>query len=388
LASRRCAAGWFFESVVWLERGEIVSTPNQECPPRFTINEEEAISMSTTMIGIDPHKATHTAVAVNESEVVLGEFRVRASPGQVERLREWAVAFGDREWAVESAGGLGYLLSQQLVAAGETVFDVAPMLASRVRLLGSGRSQKNDPNDARSVAIAALRSDCLAPVVGEDHTQVLRMLAKRHRDMSRARAKRCSRLHAVLIELRPGGVATKMSVNKAKLFLEAVIVTGVVVGHRVEIAAELIAEIGVLDESLKASKKRVAAAVAVSGTTVTDIMGVGPICAAIIVGHVANIDRFPSKGHFAAYNATAPIEASSGDNARHRLNPRGNRQLNYAMHTAAVNQIRRQTQGRVYYDRKRAEGKNPKEALRCLKRRISDAVYKRLVADAQQRATN
>lgn len=344
--------------------------------------------MSTIMIGIDPHKASHTAVAIDQSEVVLGEFRVRASPGQVERLREWAVGFDDREWAVESARGLGYLLSQQLVAAGETVFDVPPMLASRVRLLGSGRSQKNDPNDARSIAIAALRSDRLSTVVGESHTQVLRMLAKRHRDMSRARAVTCARLHAMLIELRPGGIATKMSVNKAKLFLETVIVTDTVTGHRVSIAAELVAEIGVLDELLKASKKRIAAAVTASGTTVTNVVGIGPICAAIIVGHVGNIDRFATKNHFAAYNATAPIEASSGDHARHRLNPRGNRQLNYGLHIAAVNQIRRDTQGRVYYDRKRAEGKSSKEALRCLKRQISDAVYKCLVADAQQRPTN
>jgi len=102
------------------------------------------------MIGIDPHKASHTAVAIDRHEVVLDECRVRASPAQVERLREWVNGFGDRTWAVESAGGLGYLLSQQLIAAGEVVFDVPPMLASRVRLLGSGRSEKNDPKDATS----------------------------------------------------------------------------------------------------------------------------------------------------------------------------------------------------------------------------------------------
>jgi len=133
-------------------------------------------------------------------------------------------------------GGLGYLLSQQLIAAGEVVFDVPPMLASRVRLLGSGRSEKNDPNDARSVAVAALRSDRLCRVEREDHSQVLRMLSKRHRDLSRTRAKSCTRLHAVLLELRPGGLATKMSVNKAELFLRTVTVTDAVVGHRVAIA--------------------------------------------------------------------------------------------------------------------------------------------------------
>ena len=142
--------------VVWLERGENTINPNQECPPRSTVYEEGIVM---TMIGIDPHKATHTAVAVDDNEVVLDEFRARASTVQAQRLREWAGGFGKREWAVESANGLGYMVAQQLVAAGETVFDVPPVLASRVRVLGSGRSQKNDPNDARSVAIAALRSD-------------------------------------------------------------------------------------------------------------------------------------------------------------------------------------------------------------------------------------
>jgi len=163
-----------------------------------------------TMIGIDPHKATHTAVAVDDNEVVLDEFKVRASMVQAQRLREWACGFEKRQWAVESANGLGYLVAQQLVAAGETVFDVPPVLASRVRVLGSGRSQKNDPNDARSIAIAALRSDRLALVRRDDHARVLRMLAKRHRDVARLKNKACCRLHAILLELVAGGAGFRM----------------------------------------------------------------------------------------------------------------------------------------------------------------------------------
>gem|GEM_PF-1992399 len=111
---------------------------------------------------------------------------------------------------------------------------------------------------------------------------------------------------------------------------------------------------------------------------------VGPFCAATIIGYTGDIDRFPTKNHYATYNATAPIEASSGDNARHRLNPRGNRYINHAIHIAAVSQLSYASEGRRYYDRKRAEGKNPKEAVRCLKRRISDAVYRHLKADADR----
>ena len=341
-----------------------------------------------TIIGIDPHKATHTAVAIDDNEVVLDELRLRASPIQAQRLREWADGFEKRQWAVESANGLGYLVAQQLVAAGETVFDVPPVLASRVRVLGTGHSQKNDPNDARSVAIAALRSDRLGKVRVDDHARVLRLLAKRHRDMARLRNKNCTRLHALLLELSAGGIGSEITVNKANQLLEGVLVDAEVTRHRVLIARELIDDIARLDSTLKASKKRIGVAVAASGTTLTDIVGIGPICAAIIIGFTGDIGRFPTRGHFATYNATAPIEASSGDRPRHRLNPRGNRKLNHAIHIAAISQLRHNSEGRAYYDRKIAQGKTSKEAVRALKRRISDRVYRHLIADARPSSTS
>jgi transposase len=139
---------------------------------------------------------------------VLGEITIPADQHQTEKLIDWACELdgGGRRWAVEAAGGLGFLLSQQLVADGEHVVDVPPVLASRVRLLGSGRSDKNDPNDARSVAIAALRQPGLAVVRGEDHTQVLRMLAKRHLELTSLRTQAACRLHSVILQLRPGGI--------------------------------------------------------------------------------------------------------------------------------------------------------------------------------------
>ena len=337
-----------------------------------------------TMIGIDPHKATHTAVAIDSDERVLAEFKLRATKTQAERLCEWAEPFEKREWAVESATGLGYLLAQQLIAAGETVFDVPPVLASRVRLMGTTRSQKNDPNDARSVAIAALRSDRLTRVRPEAHDRVLRLLAKRHRDMARLRNKHCTRLHALLIELEPAGVASEMTVTKANTVLGRVQAADEMTRSRVMVASEIVDDIARLDTLLKASKKRIDVAVRASGTTVTDIVGVGPICAAIIIGFTGDPTRFPSKGHFASYNATAPVDASSGPNPRHRLNPRGNRKLNHAIHIAAITQLRYPGEGRDYYDRRMAEGKTSKEAIRALKRRISDRVYKHLIADVHR----
>ena len=338
------------------------------------------------MIGIDPHKATHTAVAIDDDEQVVAEFKLRASATQAEKLCEWAEVFEKREWAVESANGLGYLVAQQLVAAGEVVFDVPPLLASRVRLMGSGRSQKNDPNDARSIAIAAYRSDRLSAVRPDDHDRVLRMLAKRHRDMARFRNKHCTRLHALLLELEAGGLASEVTVNKANTVISKVQVVDEATRYRVMIATELIEDIAGLDASLKASKKRIGRAVAASGTTLTDIVGIGPVCAATLIGFTGDVTRFPTKGHFATYNATAPIDTSSGPTSRQRLNPRGNRKLNHAIHIAAITQLRYPGEGRDYYERKRAEGKTSKEAIRALKRRISDRVYKHLIDDHQRAA--
>ena len=114
--------------------------------------------MTAVMIGVDPHKGSHTAVAIDAAEEPLGKLRVVRPAGQAERLVAWAAAWPERTWAVEGAGGLGHLLAQQLVAAGERVLDVQPKLAARVRLLATGDINKNDPNDALSVAVAALRS--------------------------------------------------------------------------------------------------------------------------------------------------------------------------------------------------------------------------------------
>lgn len=155
--------------------------------------------------------------------------------------------------------------------------------------------------------------------------------------------------------------------------------------ERKGLAQELLGDVRRLDTQLVASKARIEVAVAASGTTVTEVYGVGPIVAALLIGHSGDISRFASKDHYASYNATAPIEASSGPRVRHRLNPRGNRQLNHALRMAAVTQVGHDTPGRAYYQRKLAEHKSKKEALRALKRRISDAVYRQLTLDANNR---
>jgi transposase len=180
-----------------------------------------SVLMAAVMIGVDPHKGSHTAVVISPAEEPLGELRVRASAAQAEKLIGWAAAWPERTWAVEGAGGLGHLLAQHLVAAGERVLDVQPKLASRVRLLQAGDTNKNDPNDALPVAVAALRSTVCREVIADDYPAVLKVWSKRHRDLARTRNQVACRLHAVLCDLVPGGHPKQISAAHAARILGA-----------------------------------------------------------------------------------------------------------------------------------------------------------------------
>ena len=292
-------------------------------PATFSIPRANDLERALTavMIGVDPHKGSHTAVVISPAEEPLGEIRVRASAAQAEKLAEWAAAWPERTWAVEGAAGLGRLLAQQLAAAGERVLDVQPKLASRVRLLQAGDTNKNDPDDALPVAIAALRS------------------------------RTCRQVAA-------------------------------------ELAAEFPGDMRRLDAQLRGTREKLAAAVQSSGTTLTEVSGVGPVIAGTIIGDVADVSRFPGRDHFASCNGTAPVEVSSGNRKICRLSLRGNRRDGHAIHMAAITQLsHKHSEGRAYYEKKLAEGKTHKEALRSLKRKISDTIFARLQADARQAAT-
>jgi transposase len=334
------------------------------------------------VIGIDPHKGSHSAAVLDQHEQLVGELRVGAGRRQRDELVAFAAPFEPRCWAIEGATGTGALLAQELIAVGETVFDVPPTLSARARLLDAARIDKNDAHDARSAAVVALRHSKLRTVRLEDHSAVLRLLAKHHHDLVAHRTRAVCRLHTVLCLLVAGGLPRQLSAARAATEMRGIRPTNQVGIERRRLARELLTEVRAADRDLTALKARIASAVAASSTTVTDVVGVGPIMAAYLIGYSGDVRRFPTAGHYARYNATAPIEASSGPRVRHRLNPRGNRQLNHALHIAAVTQVRNDTPGRAYYLRKQAEGKTRKEALRALKRRISDAVYRQLLADA------
>jgi hypothetical protein len=240
--------------------------------------------MAAVMIGIDPHKASHTAVAISAAEEPLGQLRVRACVAQAERLLAWAADWPQRTWAVEGAGGTGHLLAQQLLAAGERVLDVQPKLGARVRLLAAGDVNKNDPNDARSVAVAALRSAGVRQVRPDDHAAVLKVWSKRYRDLGRNRTQAACRLHAVLGELVPGGVPMAITTARAGRVLKALRPDGAVETARWELAAELLDDLRRIDARIREARKKLAAAVAAAGTSLTGLFGVGPVIAAAVIG--------------------------------------------------------------------------------------------------------
>jgi transposase len=336
-------------------------------------------------IGIDPHKRSLTATALDPHSQLLGELRVPATGQAAAQLLAWAAGWPQRRWAVEGATGLGRGIAQLLVAAGEQVVDVPAKLAARARLLGTSSARKTDLADAASVAAAAIHHARLHLVALEDQTVVFRLLSDRRDDLVAERTRTLSRLHVLLADLHPGGAARELSATRAAALLRQIRPITAVDVQRKRIARQLLADVRRLDQQVKTASQAIREAVRAHGTTLTEVFGIGPILAAKLLGHTGDISRFPSRDHFASYSGTAPVEASSGDVRRHRLNRGGNRQLNTALHLIAVCQIRDPSPGQAYYRRKLAEAKTPEEARRSLKRHLANVIHARLVADHRRR---
>jgi transposase len=261
------------------------------------------------LIGIDPHKASVAVAAIDKA---LGELLERASFPQdragLRALERWAKRFPKRRWAVENAGGLGRHLAGRLAAAGESVVDVPPKLSARVRVLSSGNARKNDGLDALATALVASRNERLAAVDPEIGSEVLRLLSERREDLVAERTRALNRLHGLLRDLVPGGVAGKLSAHRAARILRGIRPQGGASAClRRRLASEVLRDIRTLDRKIADLNGRIEAEVAASGTTLTEIFGIGPILAAKIIGTVGNVARFPTKAHFASYSGTAPL---------------------------------------------------------------------------------
>jgi transposase len=337
-------------------------------------------------IGIDPHKRSHTAAALDARLRVVGQVRIASTRTGYRALREWASRWPKWQWAVENAGGLGRPVAQWLLGDSERVVDLPPKLSAGVRLLSTAHGSKTDEADAVSTALAARGAAEQHDAVLEGHAVTLRLLSDRRDDLVGRRTEVINRLHALLSELVPGAVPRHLSIEQAAALLRnARPSTGPQRTRRI-LARDLVREARRLDAEVTTLSTRIEA-VAASQTTLLTLFGIGPIVAAKILGRVGDVRRFPTAARFASYCGVAPIEASSGDVVRHRLSRAGDRQLNYALSIMARSQARQHPDGRAYYLRKRAEGHSEREALRCLKRRRADVVYRQLLRDAEPAPT-
>jgi transposase len=338
-------------------------------------------NVSRVVIGMDPHKRSATIEAMGPDEQVLGGGRFGTGPAGFTAMLAHAGAWQDRMWAVEGCEGIGKHLVLRLLDAGEQVVDVPAKLSARMRVYATGQGRKTDDTDAHSIALVGVRMAGLREVVNDQALEVLRLLADRRRRIGEDHTRMVCQLHQLLLELIPGGAKKDLLAAQARRLLAGVRPKDVAGKTRKRVAGELVADLERLYRRKKEANKELIALVKATGTGLLDLHGIGPSGAARLLVEAGDITRFPTKGHFASWTGTAPIDASSGDNVRHRLSRGGNRQVNKALHMMAVVQLRNPTPGRAYYDRKVAAGKTPNEAMRCLKRRLSDLVYKTMLND-------
>lgn len=342
------------------------------------------------LIGIDPHKSTHTATAVEPAtNREVASIRIDATLREYRRMLTWAARWPQRRWAIENAEGLGRHLASWLLARGEHVVDVPSTATARVRQLSRGGGRKNDRIDAAAAAcVAALQGDA-RPLTAEGTADALAVLDERRVNLAQARVRAVNQLHALLRALLAGGAPTELSAAKAGALLRSVRPSGETERVRKAVAGDLLAEIRSLDTRMKSSAKAIAELVETSGSTLTATVGIGPIIAGRLIGRTGNPSRFPTSAAYANYVGAAPVEVASADKARHRLSRTGDRQLNSALHTVAVTQIRMSgSRGNIYYKTKIAEGKTPREAKRCLKRRLADHVWRVMTADERRLAAS
>ena len=333
------------------------------------------------VIGMDPHKRSVTIEVIRADEVVLGGGRFATDAAGYAELLRYLQQWPERVWAIEGCQGIGRHIANRLLKDGEQVVDVPPKLSARVRQFATGQGRKTDATDAHSIALVGTRMAGLRPVVDDEQLAVLRILVDRRRALGEEHTRKIAQVHALLLELIPGGAKTSLSAAQARRLLAGVRPKDGAGRARKRVAAELVADLEKVYARSKAADKELTALLRETGTSLLDLHGIGPSGAARLLVEVGDVTRFPDRNHFASWTGTAPIDASSGDHTRHRLSRGGNRQINRVLHIMAAVQLRNATEGREYYDRKKAAGKTSMEAMRCLKRRLSDIVYRALIDD-------
>ncbi|MCM6778416.1 IS110 family transposase [Nocardia sp. CDC141] len=334
---------------------------------------------------MDPHKRSATIEAIDQTGRVLATGRYGTDRAGYAEMLAAAGQFPDRVWAVEGCNGIGRHLAHRLVHDGETVIDVPTKLSAQVRVFATGNGRKTDPVDAHSVALAALHAPNLRRVSVDPELVALGLLADRRDGLGHARTDTINRLHRQLLELIPGGAKQFLSARQARELVATIAPRGPVATVHKRLVMELIEELETIDRKIKEADKELRQLVLERGSTLMELHGIGPSSAARLLADTGDIHRFANRDRFASWNGTAPLDASSGQQQRHRLSRAGNRKINRVLHIMAVVQLRHHTPGRVYYDARKAGGKTSMEALRALKRRLSNVVYTHILADQQRR---
>jgi transposase len=336
------------------------------------------------VIGIDSHKHSHTAVATDGTGRKLAEKTVAATPpGHLELVR-WAGRFAERRWAIEDCRHLSRRLSTDLLRAGEAVVRVPPKLMAGARR-SSREPGKSDPIDALAVARAALREDLpVATLDGPDRE--VRLLVDHREDLVAERTRAQNRLRWHLHELDPGTEPVARGLDRAIVLAALGRDLAEAPGTVARIARELVVRIRDLTATINDLEREISRLVADLAPSLLALAGCGPLTAAKLIGETAGVGRFRSAAAFARHNGTAPLPVWSGNTERHRLSRTGNRQLNVGLHRIAITQMRIDERGRAYVDHRRTMGNTKTEAIRALRRRISDEVFRRMLHDEAARA--
>jgi transposase len=336
------------------------------------------------VIGTDSHKRTHTVVAADGTGRKLAEKTVVAtSAGHLELVR-WAARFADRTWALEDCRHLSRRLSNDLLRAGETVVRVPPKLMAGARR-SSREPGKSDPIDALAVARAALREDLPAATLDGPEREV-RLLVDHREDLVAERTRAQNRLRWHLHELDPGHEPVARGLDRAVVLAVLERDLAAASGTVARIARELVVRIRELTATINELEREIGRLITDLAPSLLALVGCGPLTAAKLIGETAGIGRFRSKAAFARHNGTAPLPVWSSNTERHRLSRTGNRQLNVGLHRIAITQLQREGPGKTYLAHRRAMGDTKPEAIRALRRRISDEVFRRMRHDEAAKA--
>ena len=333
-------------------------------------------------VGVDSHKDTLAACVVDEAGREIAAATCENSPTGHAKLLRWAQRTGEiQRVGVECSGTYGRAFAKLVLEQGVAAFEVPTRLSVRERR-HLRRPGKSDPGDALAIARVTAREKMLPPLGRPQLADDLAVLMDFRDELVVERGAIANRLHADLVVLCPGYSKRLRSLTTSAALDRVMRLLRSCSGLRVDVARQRVARLRQLDRQIAEMTTVVSRQVKASRTKLTEIPGVGALIAARILAEVGDVNRYPSADHFASANGTAPIPASSGRTVRHRLNRGGNRRLNRALHFVALTQAHYHAPAKAYLERKRTQGKTGREAVRCLKRRLSDVVFRTLVAEA------